>query len=100
MVLLGVEGYVRSTQTEAALNDVYVRRLVPGIYLRDLKDAYAQTIIDAGNKYAYGTFSGPEALASVADANRQAEDSWAKYLNAVSEDERRQADAIKDRKQQ
>jgi methyl-accepting chemotaxis protein WspA len=98
MVVLGVEGYLQGNQTESALHDVYSRRLVPSVYLHDLKDAYAQTAIDAGNKYSYGSFTAAQALKSIGEAAEHADESFSKYEAALSEDERREAETVRARR--
>ena len=75
--LLGLHGMQAN---DAALETVYLDRVVP---LRDLKvvaDMYAVNIIDTANKAGYGTVTTEQALRSVDTAEATLHRTWAAYL--------------------
>jgi diguanylate cyclase (GGDEF)-like protein len=77
-VLLGVQLWM----ADEAVDELYERRVVPLVRLKDVSDAYAVIVVDTAHKVAAGRIAPDQGLRIVTSARARAEQDWRDYLES------------------
>jgi methyl-accepting chemotaxis protein len=79
VALFAMAGVLAMKHDSAAIQSVYVDRVVPLAQLKKVADAYAVDIVDATHKFRDGGMTGPQALASIEAAKKVIVTQWGLY---------------------